>query len=103
MAISSMIADVAMICDGASNSCATKVSTSVSSARKAVMMALDESAVTGKQKGLWRTMGQSISNLCALKRVAQCRQRTGKLMRLWRVKVLRPGGSISSLSPVGEG
>jgi L-cysteine desulfidase len=45
MAIGSMIGDVSgMICDGASNSCAMKVSTSVSSAWKAVMMALDDSA-----------------------------------------------------------
>ncbi len=50
MAISSMIGDVSgMICDGASNSCAMKVSTSVASAWKAVMMALDDSAVTGNE------------------------------------------------------
>ena len=50
MAISSMIGDVSgMICDGASNSCAMKVSTSVGSAWKAVMMALDDSAVTGNE------------------------------------------------------
>ena len=41
MAISSMIGDVSgMICDGASNSCAMKVSTSASAAWKAVLMAL---------------------------------------------------------------
>lgn len=49
-AIGSMIGDVSgMICDGASNSCAMKVSTSVSSAWKAVMMALDDSGVTGNE------------------------------------------------------
>ncbi|MEG1655099.1 MAG: L-serine ammonia-lyase, iron-sulfur-dependent, subunit alpha, partial [Hafnia sp.] len=50
MAISSMIGDVSgMICDGASNSCAMKVSTSVSAAYKAVLMALDDSCVTGNE------------------------------------------------------
>ena len=50
MAIGSMIGDVSgMICDGASNSCAMKVSTSVTSAWKAVMMALDDTAVTGNE------------------------------------------------------
>lgn len=67
MAISSMIGDVSgMICDGASNSCAMKVSTSVSSAWKAVMMALDESAVTGNEGIVAHDVEQSISNLCAL-------------------------------------
>ena len=50
MAISSMIGDVSgMICDGASNSCAMKVSTSASAAWKAVLMALDDTAVTGNE------------------------------------------------------
>lgn len=67
MAISSMIGDVSgMICDGASNSCAMKVSTSVGSAWKAVMMALDDSAVTGNEGIVAHDVEQSISNLCAL-------------------------------------
>lgn len=67
MAISSMIGDVSgMICDGASNSCAMKVSTSVGSAWKAVMMALDDSAVTGNEGIVSHDVEQSISNLCAL-------------------------------------
>ncbi|ELW1646210.1 serine dehydratase subunit alpha family protein [Enterobacter oligotrophicus] len=67
MAISSMIGDVSgMICDGASNSCAMKVSTSVGSAWKAVMMALDDSAVTGNEGIVAHDLEQSISNLCAL-------------------------------------
>ncbi|MDF2528112.1 MAG: rane protein [Enterobacter mori] len=67
MAIGSMIGDVSgMICDGASNSCAMKVSTSVSSAWKAVMMALDDSAVTGNEGIVAHDVEQSISNLCAL-------------------------------------
>ncbi|MCE9891035.1 serine dehydratase subunit alpha family protein [Kluyvera intermedia] len=67
MAISSMIGDVSgIICDGASNSCAMKVSTSVSSAWKAVLMALDETAVTGNEGIVANDVEQSISNLCAL-------------------------------------
>lgn len=50
MAISSMIGDVSgMICDGASNSCAMKVSISVSVAWKAVLMALDDIVVIGNE------------------------------------------------------
>ncbi|BBS38831.1 serine dehydratase subunit alpha family protein [Enterobacter sp. RHBSTW-00901] len=67
MAISSMIGDVSgMICDGASNSCAMKVSTSVASAWKAVMMALDDTAVTGNEGIVAHNVEQSIANLCAL-------------------------------------
>lgn len=67
MAISSMIGDVSgMICDGAANSCAMKVSTSVGSAWKAVMMALDNSAVTGNEGIVANDVEQSIANLCAL-------------------------------------
>jgi len=60
MAIGSMIGD------GASNSCAMKVSTSVTSAWKAVMMALDDTAVTGNEGIVAHDVEQSISNLCAL-------------------------------------
>ncbi|WP_442780058.1 L-cysteine desulfidase family protein [Enterobacter cancerogenus] len=67
MAIGSMIGDVSgMICDGASNSCAMKVSTSVGSAWKALMMALDETAVTGNEGIVAHDVEQSIANLCAL-------------------------------------
>ncbi len=67
MAISSMIGDVSgMICDGASNSCAMKVSTSVGSAWKAVLMALDDSAVTGNEGIVAQDVEQSIANLCSL-------------------------------------
>ncbi|RAU36600.1 serine dehydratase subunit alpha family protein [Enterobacter sp. RIT418] len=67
MAIGSMIGDVSgMICDGASNSCAMKVSTSVGSAWKAVMMALDDTAVTGNEGIVAHDVEQSIANLCAL-------------------------------------
>lgn len=67
MAISSMIGDVSgMICDGASNSCAMKVSTSASAAWKAVLMALDNTAVTGNEGIVAHNVEQSIANLCAL-------------------------------------
>lgn len=67
MAIGSMIGDVSgMICDGASNSCAMKVSTSASAAWKAVLMALDNTAVTGNEGIVAHNVEQSIANLCAL-------------------------------------
>lgn len=67
MTISSMIGDVSgMICDGASNSCAMKVSTSAAAAFKAVLMALDNTAVTGHEGIVAHNVEQSIRNLCAL-------------------------------------
>ena len=67
MAICSMIGDLSgMICDGASNSCAMKVSTSVSSAYKAVLMALDNSRVSGREGIVADEVDDSIANLCAL-------------------------------------
>ena len=67
MAICSMIGDLAgMICDGASNSCAMKVSTSASSAYKAVLMALDNSRVSGQEGIVADMVDDSIANLCAL-------------------------------------
>lgn len=63
-AISNMIGDVAgMICDGASNSCAMKVSTSVMSAYKAVLMALEGTRVTGSEGIVADDVDQSIANL----------------------------------------
>ena len=67
MAICSMIGDVAgMICDGASNSCAMKVSTSAAAAYKAVLMALDNSRVSGQEGIVDDSVDASIANLCAL-------------------------------------
>ena len=67
MAICSMIGDVAgMICDGASNSCAMKVSTSATAAYKSVLMALDNSRVTGNEGIVEDSVDDSIANLCAL-------------------------------------
>jgi L-cysteine desulfidase len=67
MAICNMIGDVAgMICDGASNSCAMKVSTSATAAYKAVLMALDNSRVTGNEGIVEDCVDASIANLCAL-------------------------------------
>lgn len=71
MAISSMIGDVSgMICDGASNSCAMKVSTGASSAYKAVLMAMDNSCVRGSDGIVSDDVDQSIANLCALATVS---------------------------------
>lgn len=67
MAICSMIGDVAgMICDGASNSCSMKVSTSATAAYKSVLMALDNTCVTGKDGIVDESVDISIANLCAL-------------------------------------
>ena len=67
MAICSMIGDVAgMICDGASNSCAMKVSTSAAAAYKSVLMALDNSRVSGNEGIVDDSVDASIANLCAL-------------------------------------
>ena len=66
-AICSMIGDLAgMICDGASNSCAMKVSTSANSAYKAVLMALDNSRVSGMEGIVADSVEDSITNLCSL-------------------------------------
>lgn len=64
MAISSMIGDVAgMICDGASNSCAMKVSTAVGAACKAVFMALEGIRVTGHEGIVADNVDVSIANI----------------------------------------
>lgn len=65
MAISSMIGDISgIICDGASNSCAMKVSTSVTSGYKSVLMALDDMQVTGNEGIVEHDIDRSINNLC---------------------------------------
>ncbi|WP_386695560.1 serine dehydratase subunit alpha family protein [Lonepinella sp. MS14435] len=65
MAISSMIGDISgIICDGAANSCAMKVSTSVSSGYKSVLMALDNTQVTGNEGIVEHSIDRSIDNLC---------------------------------------
>lgn len=67
MAICSMIGDISgVLCDGASNSCAMKVSTGVSAAYKAVLMALDNSRVTGNEGIVEHCVDKSINNLCAI-------------------------------------
>ncbi|MCB5197358.1 L-cysteine desulfidase family protein [Deefgea salmonis] len=64
MAISSMIGDLSgMVCDGASNSCAMKVSTSAQSLYKSVLMALDGVGVTGNEGIVAHDVDQSINNL----------------------------------------
>ncbi|MDE4019172.1 L-serine ammonia-lyase, iron-sulfur-dependent, subunit alpha, partial [Glaesserella parasuis] len=67
MAICSMIGDISgVLCDGAANSCAMKVSTGVSSAYKAVLVALDNSRVTGNEGIVEHSVDKSINNLCAI-------------------------------------
>jgi L-cysteine desulfidase len=64
MAISNMIGDVAgIICDGASNSCSMKVSTSATAAYKAVLMALEGIRVTEYEGIVANDVDQSIANL----------------------------------------
>ena len=64
MAIANMIGDVSgMICDGASNSCAMKVSTSVTSAYKSVLMAIDHTRVTASDGIVEENIDASIANL----------------------------------------
>lgn len=65
--ICSMIGDVSgIICDGAANSCAMKVSSTANSAFKAVMMALDDVRVTGQEGLVSTTVEESIKNLGSL-------------------------------------
>lgn len=67
MAVNNMIGDISgMICDGASGSCAMKVSTSISSAWKAILLALDNSVVSGNDGIVERDVENSIRNLCAI-------------------------------------
>lgn len=65
--ICSMIGDVSgIICDGAANSCAMKVSSTANSAFKSVMMALDNVHVTGQEGLVSPTVEESIQNLGVL-------------------------------------
>ncbi|RKS85771.1 L-cysteine desulfidase [Orbus hercynius] len=67
MALCNMVGDLTgIICDGASNSCAMKVSTSASSAFKSVLMALSAVRVTGNEGIVCESVEASINNLCAL-------------------------------------
>ena len=67
MSICSMIGDISgIICDGAANSCAMKVSTSVASGYKSVLMAMDETHVTGNEGIVEHDLDRTIDNLCAI-------------------------------------
>lgn len=67
LAIGSMIGDISgIICDGAANSCAMKVSTSVSSSYKAILMALENTGVSGNEGIVEHCIDRSIDNLCRL-------------------------------------
>ena len=66
-AIINMISDVTgMICDGASNSCAMKVSSVVSSAFKSVLMAMQNRCASANDGIVCADVEQSINNLCRL-------------------------------------
>ncbi|SXH69665.1 L-cysteine desulfidase family protein [Klebsiella pneumoniae] len=66
-AIINMVSDITgMICDGASNSCAMKVSSVVSSAFKAVLMAMQNSCAGGNDGIVCADVEQTINNLCRL-------------------------------------
>ncbi|MFC0178709.1 L-cysteine desulfidase family protein [Thorsellia kenyensis] len=65
--LSSMVGDIAgIICDGAANSCAMKVSTSATSALKSVLMALNDTGVTANEGIVSHNADKSIDNLCQL-------------------------------------
>lgn len=65
MSIGSMSGDVSgMICDGASNSCTMKVSISLSAAFKVVLMAQDNSAMSGNERIVAHDVDHSIAT-CA--------------------------------------
>lgn len=77
MAVNNMIGDISgMICDGASSSCSMKVSTSVSCAWKATLLALDNSVVSASDGIVERDVENSIRNLCAI--AAQAMQHTDR-------------------------
>ncbi|ENQ1835114.1 serine dehydratase subunit alpha family protein [Klebsiella pneumoniae] len=66
-AIINMVSDITgMICDGASNSCAMKVSSVVSSAFKAVLMAMQNSCAGANDGIVYADVEQTINNLCRL-------------------------------------
>lgn len=66
-AIINMVSDITgMICDGASNSCAMKVSSVVSSAFKAVLMAMQNSCAGANYGIVCADVEQTINNLCRL-------------------------------------
>lgn len=66
-AIINMVSDVTgMICDGASNSCAMKVSSVVSSAFKSVLLAMQNSCASANDGIVCDDVEQTINNLCRL-------------------------------------
>lgn len=69
-AVSNMISDISgIICDGASNSCAMKVSTATACAFKSVLMA-QQNSVAGERDGIVSCdVEGSINNLCKLGKV----------------------------------
>ena len=65
MGICNMIGDISgVLCDGAGSSCSMKVSTTIQSAFKALLLALDKSRVGGKEGIVDNEVDKSIQNLC---------------------------------------
>ena len=65
MGICNMIGDISgVLCDGAGSSCSMKVSTTIQSAFKALLLALDRSRVGGKEGIVDNEVDKSIQNLC---------------------------------------
>lgn len=63
--ICNMIGDISgILCDGAGNSCSMKVSTTVQSAFKSLLLALENSNVSGKDGIVGKEVDESIQNLC---------------------------------------
>lgn len=67
MAIKNMISDISgIICDGASNSCAMKVSSSAASTVKSVLLALNGICVNENDGIVANLLDDTITNLCSL-------------------------------------
>lgn len=63
--VSNMIGDISGIfCDGASSSCALKISTAVSAAYKAVLLAMSECTVSENDGIVAKDVEETINNLC---------------------------------------
>lgn len=66
-AVKNMVADVSgMFCDGASNSCALKVSSSASAALKSVLLAMNGRVVSTSDGIVANSIDGTITNLCAV-------------------------------------
>ena len=77
--VTNMIGDVSgVICDGASGSCALKVSTAVAAAYKAVLLAMDNRVVPKSDGFISSDIDETINHLCSI--ASQGMQETDKLI-----------------------